>query len=74
MGYNSFIKKLQSGPLYFMNSYEDAVIHSNGKGSYLIRYKNGTEVKADHTSEIIREAFLEHKEITEEEFNNHAIK
>ncbi len=69
--YNEFRKKLLSGTLYFVNSFEDVAFKSvmlppayfmkpRGKGEY--------EVVIGNT--VLTDALLEHNETTKEEYDN----
>lgn len=67
-----FMEMLTTQPVYFINTYEDAVVRSeitdNGI-DYYVKFRGEKEFKAKKGSGVVTEAKLEHTIITREEYN-----
>lgn len=71
--YEEFKKKLQTGIVYFINTFEDAAIRSYISGDTLVfhvKFKGEQEFKAQSDNKLVTDAILEHTELTREEYDN----
>lgn len=64
----AFLEKLQAGPIFFKNSFENAVIRSEpGKGIF-VKFPGEPEFESSQKSNLVTDAILEHNEISEKEY------
>jgi hypothetical protein len=66
----TFQKKLQSQPIYFVNSMENAYIRSEPGNGFWIKFHGEPEYKAKEGSTIVTEGILEHKEIKKKRYDS----
>ena len=68
--YQAFMKKLQTEIVFFMNTYENAVIKSIPETGFYVKFSGEDEFLAKNGSRLVTDGLLEYKEITEKEYNN----
>lgn len=71
--YDVFIEELQSGDVYFINTFEDAAIRSVNEGTsirYYIKFRDSDEFLADNGNRVVAEAIREHTILSKQEYDS----
>ena len=72
MCHEELIKKIGNEVVYIENTWEDIAIKIlPDHGGYLAKFKGGKEYKIESSSQVVCDALLESKEITEKEYNEY---
>lgn len=68
ISHEDFLKKLSSGVVFFINTFEGAKIKSVAGNGYFVKFEGSKEFKATNGSTIVTDGILEGKEITKKEY------
>lgn len=68
--YEAFMQKVYDQTVYFMNSYERAVIKSVPGQGFWVKFNGQKEFKAVAGSSVVIDGLHEHNEITEKLYNS----